>query len=298
MNLLMCCTPIGKEDSFRDELRYIVVAAIFFKKLYPKSTIYLGTTPDAVIPDYLYKTVTVVRFPFAKLPFALARQNFYRDFINSNQFVDDTLITGCDVLFNNLFDLANHDFKIAITYRYHRSMPYCSDLLLVRKNEKRFANDFFTEVISTMEWMPPIILDGWADQLSIALEVGLLHDSMCNGKINISPKYKHILLLPSDDYLFTPNDVFSSIKKPNAGQKQYDTKNFSALIELHKTKNAIHFKGKHRKKLFFIYAYLCNKKGLVDFTEFEKIISKRNLFLEYFEHFDKFGEILVKDRSL
>jgi hypothetical protein len=298
MNLLMCCTPIGKEYSFSEELRYVLIAAVYFKNLYPQSIIFLGTTPDAEIPNYLYKFITVIRYPFANLPFALARQNFYKNFVNSNQFVDDTLITGCDVLFNKCIDLSTYDYKIAMTYRYHRTMPYCSDLVLVKKDEKIFANEFFADIISTMEWMPPVILDGWADQLSIGLEVGFLKDCQYDGNINTSPKNNQILLLPSDDYLFTPNDVFSSIKKPDAGKKQYDIKDFNALIGLYENKYAVHFKGKHRKKLFFIFAYLCAKNGLVDFNEFKKTIDNKILFMEYFEHFAKFGETLVSGKSL
>ena len=104
--------------------------------------------------------------------------------------------------------------------------------------------------------------------------------------------------MPSDDYLFTPNDVFSSIKKPDSGKKQYDIKDFNALIGLYENKYAVHFKGKHRKKLFYIFAYLCEKNGLVDFNEFKKNIDNKILFMEYFEHFAKFGETLVSGKSL
>ena len=69
---------------------------------------------------------------------------------------DDTLITGCDVLILKKMEI-DPIFQMAMTYRYHKTMPYCSDFLLVKKNHKNIAANFCDEVSDTMIWFPEVI---------------------------------------------------------------------------------------------------------------------------------------------
>jgi hypothetical protein len=291
MNLLMCCTPLGREDKYLQELRYVVIASIFFKRLYPDGKVYVGTTPNANIPKYLSNFFEAVEFPFDKAPFAIARQVFYRDFINSSLLTTDTLITGCDVLFTKKIEL-DIPHQMAMTYRYHRTQPYCSDFLLVKKEFKELAGEFCNEVIKTMTWFPKEIQQSWADQLSIAIEMGFLKKEQFNGEIQKSPKQSDILLLPGNKYLYTPNDFFSSVAEDKIEQIQNDTPDFKLLLNHSNNKTAIHFKG-NRKYLFFIFAYLCKVNNIVNFDKYDTCMTDDYLFKEYFEHQSKFKDSII-----
>ena len=284
MNLLMCCTPIGREDRYLEELRFVLLGAIYFKKIYPDSQIFVGTTPNAVIPKSFENLINFIRFPFEKLPFALSRMKFYEEFIKSEYFIEDTYITGCDVLFCKKPNLPNFSCQLAMTYRYHRCMPYCSDLIMIKKEYQGSAQKFINNVFTTMNWMPQKIQDGYADQLSLAIEVGFLNDDQFNGETHYFPKNDNMLLLPGNDYLFTPNDFFSSIKSDSAGRLINDTPDLESLFELASTKYVIHFKG-NRKNLFFIFSYLCKKNKFIDINCEEYDITDKFLFREYFELF-------------
>jgi len=281
MNLLMCCTPIGREEKYLEELRFVVIAAIFFKKIYPEGRIFVGTTLEAKVPDYLFNLITFVRFPFEKAPMAFARQIFYKDFINSQHLTDDTLITGCDVIFCKEVGGLTNLCEMALTYRYHRTMPYCSDFILVKKDYKELASRFQENVIATMNWMPKEIQHGWADQLSMAIEIGFLNDSEYNGEIQNSPKIKNTLLLPGDEYLYTPNDFFSSEKNELYGVMRNDILDLDSLFSLASIKTGIHFKG-NRKHLFFIFAYLCKRNNFIDFEQYKLKMTDKFLFKEFF----------------
>jgi hypothetical protein len=222
-----------------------------------------------------------VRFPFEKAPFALARQIFYKDFINSQYLTDDTLITGCDVIFCKEVGGLTNLCEMALTYRYHRTMPYCSDFILVKKDYKELASRFQENVIATMNWMPKEIQNGWADQLSMAIEIGFLNDSEYNGEIQNSPKIKNTLLLPGDEYLYTPNDFFSSEKNELYGVMRNDILDLDSLFSLASIKTGIHFKG-NRKHLFFIFAYLCKRNNFIDFEQYKLKMTDKFLFKEFF----------------
>jgi hypothetical protein len=281
MNLLMCCTPIGREDRYLEELRYVTIASIFFREVYPEGKVFIGTTPNAVIPTYLEKFFEPRFFPFDKIPFALARQLFYKEFINSKDLNDDTLITGCDVLILKKMEI-DPIFQMAMTYRYHRTMPYCSDLLYVKNIYKNIASEFCQEVAETMRWHPKEIQNGWADQLSIAIQLGFLKKDDFNGELQKSPNNNNIGLYPGDLYLYTPNDYFSSNYSKDTNSTVNDTPDTKSLLNHFHTKNNIHFKG-GRKSLFFIFAYLCKINKIIDFDKYNVPFSDDFLFKEYFE---------------
>jgi len=181
----------------------------------------------------------------------------YFEFINSKYFSDNTILCGSDVLLLKKFNIPEaHD--LAITYRYHRTMPYCSDWIYISKNNGAFVSNLISNVYLTMKWMPSEIQASWADQLSLAIEIGFLHEDQFDGSHQISPKSSKILLLPSSEFLFTPNDFFSSTKSSINGQLK-DTPCLNSLFEHATVKTAMHFKG-NRKNLLICLAYLFKKK--------------------------------------
>lgn len=284
----MCCTPLGREDKYLQELRYVIIASIFFRELYPDGTVFVGTTMDAKIPNHLFDFFKVADFPFEISKFALTRQIFYREFINSPFLSDDTLISGCDVLFLKKIEIELH-YEMAMTYRYHKTMPYCSDFLLVKKDHKNIAANFCDEVSQTIRWFPEVIQNGSADQLAIAIEMGFLEKIQHNGKIQKSPKNPNVLLLPANNFLYTPNDVFSSNITDDPELIEKDTLHFNSLLSHAHTKTGIHFKG-NRKSLFFIFAYLCKINKIINFDKYNTKMDDEFLFKEYFDHIKLSGE--------
>lgn len=277
----MCCTPIGRENRYLEELRFPLFASIFFKSLYPSAKIFLATTQDAKVPDHLNDFFQILRYPFEREPFAISRMHFYLDFINSKHFSEDTILSGTDVLILKRINLPISDHGLAITYRYHKSMPYCSDWIFINKKNSDLVSNLILNVYSIMQWMPREIQSSWADQLSLAIEMGFLNDDQYDNKIHTSTKNDRILLLPANEFLFTPNDYFSSIKGAVNGQLT-DTPDLDTLLTHSLSKTAIHFKG-NRKNLFIALAYLFKKNNRIDFNSINLGFSDDFLFKEYYQ---------------
>ena len=278
INLLMCCTPIGR-DNYISELRYVYLAGEFFRKIYPEAEIYIGTTPNAEIPAFLKNKFIFITFPFEKYPFAIARQLFYKKFCESKYFTVDTILAGCDVIFPKKIDFSYEDNTITMTYRYHPTLPYCSDFVLINKNFKKECSDFFNKILFYMRWMPKEIQNGWADQLAIARTIGYFGDDDFDGMHRHSPIIKNIKLVPGDDYLYTPNDIFPSKKINFIRSKIMDTLTVDDYEKLLYSKVGIHFKGS-RKRDFILTCYLAYLKKLIDCEDVNNFMSIENLFEE------------------
>jgi hypothetical protein len=255
MNLIMTCTPIGRSaEQFRIDQHYASCAGNAFLKLYPNGKVFLGTTNASEINNQNINTkFFILSFDFEKYPFALSRQIFYREFCRSSFFSEDTAFVGLDVLFTKKIPELPRTAKLAITYRNHPSQPYCSDLLIFRLSHKEYAVKFQSEIIEKIQWMPREIQAGAADQLALALQIGILNKNEYNGSIKKSPRDKNILLLPSDDFLFTPNDYFSSNHKHLVGSQLKNTESRDDILNLIRSKWSIHLKGnrKHLIEPFF-----------------------------------------------
>lgn len=279
MNLLMCCTPINREEVYNKELRYVYLAGEFFRKIYPDSKIYIGTTPNAVIPDFLKTKLNFIAYPFDKYPFAMARQMFYKEFCESKYLTDDTIFTGCDVIFPKKIDFDYKENPITMTYRYHPTMPYCSDFVLINKKYKEESSEFFAKILYYMQWMPKEIQAGWADQLAIARTVGFMKDQDFDGEHKISTNIINMKLVPGDDYLFTPNDAFPSKKINFTGSVVMDTFKIGDYESLLKNKIGIHFKGQ-RKKEFILTCYLAYLNKNINCINMEEFMSIEEMFAE------------------
>ena len=278
LNLLMCCTPIGR-DNYISELRYVYLAGEFFRKIYPEAEIYIGTTPKAEIPKFLKNKFKFIAFPFEKYPFAIARQLFYMEFCKSNNFTADTILAGCDVIFPNKIDFSYQDNPITMTYRYHPTQPYCSDFVLINKNFKNECADFFSKILFYMQWMPKEIRSGAADQLAIARTIGYMRDDDFDGSHKIATNFENIKLVPADYYLYTPNDLFPSKKINFNGSIIKDTLTVEHYEKLLYTKVGIHFKGS-RKNNFILLGYLAFLKKIIACDNVNEFMSIEKLFEE------------------
>ena len=279
MNLLMVCTPINRESAFESELRYPLLAALLFRRTYQNANVFIGTTPDAKVPEYCRPFFKVLRFDFAANPLAMSRQMFYSSFCLSEHFTADTVMAGTDVLYGNkpFPELAAH--KMLLSYRYHPSQPYCADLVVVRKDAGKFAATFFDRMVKMIAFLPKKVRFFWADQIAMAIEVGKIMDDEFDGAMHRGPRYPDILLAPSDTYLYTPNDIFASIRNegPSFSKYRNDVQNTDQLMRLMYSKYAIHFKGS-RKPWFFALAYMAWRKGWIDPYAFGMDLHPRALF--------------------
>ena len=248
MNLIMTCTPIGRsDDQFKIDQHYASCAGEAFLRLHPEGKVFLGTTKSNEIKNKnINSKFFILNFDFEKNPLALSRQIFYREFIRSSLFSDDTAFVGLDVLFTKTMPEFPQSTKLAITYRNHPTQPYCSDLIIFKSSHKDYAAKFQSEIIEKIQWMPKEIQTGAADQLALALQIGILKRNEYDGKIKNSPRDNSILLLPSDDFLFTPNDYFSSNHNHSIGLQLNNTKNSCDIFEFVKSKWSIHLKGNRK----------------------------------------------------
>ena len=134
-----------------------------------------------------------------------------------------------------------------------------------------------------MLWFPKVIQNGWADQLAIAIVMGFLEKNQHDGEIQKSPKNNKVLLLPGNNFLYTPNDFFVTKVTDNPELIEKDTPNFNSLLSHALNKTGIHFKG-NRKSLFFIFAYLCKENKIINFDKYKTNMDDEFLFKEYFDH--------------
>ena len=127
-----------------------------------------------------------------------------------------------------------------------------------------------------MRWMPKEIQHGWADQLAIARTIGYLGDDEFDGTHRFS---KNIKLVPGDDYLFTPNDIFPSKKINFTRSKIKDTLTVEDYEKLLNNKVGIHFKG-DRKNHFILICYLAFLKKIIHCENVSEFMSIEKLFEE------------------
>ena len=281
MNLLMCCTPINRDATYESELRFPILASLFYRRLNPQGRVFVATTMDAKIPDWTAEYFDVIRYDFRAAPFSIMRQKFYQTFVESELFTDDTILAGCDVLFTGrpMPKLPKH--KMLMSYRYNPAMPYCGDLFIARHEHKAYASQFFGELFETMRWMPQKIWDGGGDQLAQVIAAGKLPEWAFDGGSHYAPLDKSILLVPGDDWLYTPNDFFPSQKAKFTGESLGDVAGPDALLRLMDAKISVHFKGQ-RKAQFFLLAYLAHKNGLIDSAAITEKLGEQFLFREVF----------------
>lgn len=283
MNLVMCCTPIDREASFERDLRFPLLASLFFRRAYPEAKVYVGTTLDAKVPEHFKQFFTVARFDFAANPFAISRQLFYASFCRGSHFTDDTVFAGMDVLWGNKPFPELEDHKMMVSYRFHPSQPYCSDLIVVRKDHGDFAATFFDNIVKMMVFLPKGVLSFWADQIAMSIGIGKLGENDFDGQIHRAPRYRDILLVPGDDYLYTPNDIFSSVRTSfvTAIRTGKDVTTTEQMLKLMYSKHGIHFKGA-RKPWFFLLALLVYEKGWINPYAHGDHIPLKQLFDEAF----------------
>lgn len=252
VNLIMCCQVIEGRD-FAKDIRFSVVAAAFWKKIYPDGRAYVATNGVELIPKQYRKDLKILGYEFGKEFPALSRTHFMLNYIESDMFKTDTVFAGHDVLF--LKQLPEFAAKTITNYRYHPSQPYCSDLFIAR--DKDYSADIIREVFHAQLGMPREIISGPGDQLAYALTLGMPEKSAFNGENFYTPRRPEVLAIPVDQYLFTPNDVFPS-KYESYGKLTPILTNEDIM----ETKTAIHFKG-NRKEDFFKFAKWAVKTGHV-----------------------------------
>lgn len=253
MRLIMCCQVIPDRDFLKD-LRFSIIASIFWRRVYPSGSAFVATNGAQLVPAEVAKYIGVIGYDFEKLPGALSRTNFMLDYVRSNHFTEPTVFSGHDVIF--LKALPEFSENIITNYRYHPSQPYCSDLLIVK--EKDSASAFLTELFETQRWMPRPIRDGAADQLAYALTLGMPEKQQFTGAPLHCPRRSEILAIPAEQYLFTPNDFFPS--KSELFGAMTESPDYDTLL---REKTALHFKG-NRKQEFFEFAKWAAKLGYIN----------------------------------
>lgn len=254
MKLIMCCQQIEGRD-FLDDLKFSYVAALFWKHTYPGCEAWVATNNAKDIPKAYRDVVKVMQFEYKGELGALARAWFMAAYAHSEAFDQDTVFTGHDVLVLQPFPVT--DAKITISYRYHPTQPYCSDLMIIKKDQQDYARKTLVELHECMRWMPHGGTGFAADQLAWALTFGMPEQQIFNGEIITTPRRLDVTALPVDEYLFTPNDAFPSVYKNFTGQLLPPV----SFLDMAR-KTALHFKG-NRKNQQFEFAAWAQNQGII-----------------------------------
>lgn len=251
----MCCQLLPDRD-FEKDLRFSVVAAEFWKRVYPDGEVYVATNGKSKVPYQYRKNLKFIDFGFQESNIGIGRTRFMLNYVCSEMFDQDTVFTGYDVLFLNPLPLFKS--KVITNYRYHPAEPYCSDFLVCR--DKEYSKCFLQELYGTQCSMPRPILASHADQLAYTVTLGMPEKTQFNGQPFRAPRRPEVYVVPADKYLFTPNDLYPP-RYEDFGKLTPNLTN----EEMMKTKIAVHFKGKHKKD-FFKFGQWAHKKGYVDLS--------------------------------
>ena len=261
MKLITTCQAINGRD-FAKDIRFSIIAAAFWRRVYPSGTAYVATNEPKLVPAKYRSHIEIIKFTSDKPP-ALARTQFMADYLGSNLMRDSEpiIFAGHDVLFLKALLKYPTEIKAVTNYRFHPSQPYCSDLFIAY--DRDYSAEIMREVAFTQSWMPAPIVDGAGDQLAYALTFGM--PETFNGFPFATPRKPDVLAVPADLILFTPNDYFP----PNREDFGKLTPN-PTNEELLKDKIAIHFKG-NRKDDFFRLAKWARDMNYVDLSMMEDL---------------------------
>ncbi|MBV2352099.1 hypothetical protein KUL97_10330 [Synechococcus sp. HK05] len=271
MRLVTYCNPLPGSD-YEADLRYVAFLALFARRVYPDIQIFCASSGD--IPDFLRPTVNLIKFPFDSMPFALARAVFLKEYVASSFFTVPTIFTGRDVLILNSLDNALAASPVVTNYRFNLAMPYCSDFIYVNPSDdddRLKIRTLFDHFLSTHRFMPNVIMDGWADQLSWANVLGIPPYHVFNGEPFIAPRAPFVTALPADPWFLTPQDYFPSKKSDWSFDKwgqtygePFEETTYSTFLEI---KYMLHFKG-NRKEQFFEFAKWAMQKNVINPAHF------------------------------
>ncbi len=139
MRLITYTNPVAGRDFLRD-LRFSVLASVFFRRVYPETEVLLATS--GVIPNGFESFFSKIELPVGNAPLAFARALFLRNYVKSTAFDRDTVFTGHDVIFLNKIPFPQ-EFDLVCNYRFHPSQPYCSDFIFAPLHGKKSAVAFF-----------------------------------------------------------------------------------------------------------------------------------------------------------
>jgi hypothetical protein len=263
MKLIMCCQVIEGRD-FEKDLRFSIVAAAFWKRVYPEGKVYVATNGIDRFPDKYKGHVKLIHFNFEKYLPAFGRTVFMNSYVASPMFDSDTVFAGHDVLFLKQLPSVPSTYKVVTNYRYHPTQPYCSDFLWVR--DKKYSIEIMQEVYDAHRWMPAPIVNGAGDQLAYTVVFGMPEKEQFKAGCGIQvPRKDNVYALPADEYLFTPCDYFT----PTYDQFEKEMTPSPSYEQMMATKTALHFKG-NRKEDFFRFGQWAHENDYVDLSVLEK----------------------------
>jgi hypothetical protein len=262
MKLIMCCQVI-KGRNFEKDLRFSIVAAAFWKRVYPDGQVFLATNGVDQFPEKYKGHIKLIGFNFEKYPPAFGRTVFMNSYVASPMFDSDTVFAGHDVLFLKQLPSMPSTYKVITNYRYHPTQPYCSDFLWVR--DKKYSIEIMQEVYDAHRWMPAPIVDGAGDQLAYTVVFGMPEkEEFKVGRGIEVPRKENVFALPADQYLFTACDYFTQ----TYDQFEKEMTPSPSYEQMMATKTALHFKG-NRKEDFFRFGQWAHEQGYVDLSVLE-----------------------------
>ena len=190
----------------------------------------------------LNKDIRTKRFDIDPSKTIFSRMTAEMDYVKSHDFSSDLILLDSDMLVNDdLKTLEDKDFDVALTYRSQDQLPFKKKelainggVIFLKKGRKIEAIEFLERVFAVFKTKYNTEkLWWWGEQYALIEIVGQNNIPREGSSVVTLGKTK-VLLLPCDDYNFSPLPEYRSIRSELPGKK------------------ILHFKGK-RKKLMPLY---------------------------------------------
>jgi len=239
----------GQEAHPHETLRhdnYLNILDMMFRSaalFHPQMRGVVITSPDTSLRGLKYRSIKhEVDVDATKL--MLSRTRAQHHYLNASSFESPIVFLDSDILLNgSLSSILEKDFDVALTYRTKSSVPINGGLMIINNRRPEKARHFFKIFTEHFENAFSDKAHWYGDQLAM---VSLLQLAP------LAPQYKEtiecegcrILLLPCDNYNFSPDNDVESIRAP------LDDK----LV--------LHFKGqrKHLMRLYWSAFLVANNK--------------------------------------
>ncbi|MDP3920799.1 MAG: hypothetical protein Q8R76_08350 [Candidatus Omnitrophota bacterium] len=175
--------------------------------------------------SYLAPDIEIKRYDVDPTQIALSRWNSRNQFLADQDFSSHFVLLDYDILVNaNLLPLFDQPFDVALTYRHRTEadkrpkLKINGGILFLKANRKAASMSFLNRVFTTYKEKFISRPDWWGGQYSMNEVVG--HANVPeSGTRTVKTGDSTILLLPCDQYNFSPSNRYRSIAAEFQTQK-------------------------------------------------------------------------------
>lgn len=221
-------------------------AITMIPQLFNSASLYHDKCKKLVLTDYktqfpyLDRRVIIHRCDVDPRTMVLSKIAATRDYLKQTEIYDDVVLLDCDILITgNMEEVFKNDFDLGLTYRKHEDMPINSGVVFIKAGGRERAISFLEKSYNNLKLKDrkeQVIL---GDQLAYSEVVGYsnIPKEETAGEVFVETETASVLLLPCNEYNFSPEKKYVSILKEIKGKK------------------VLHFKGRC-KHLMYLYWHI------------------------------------------